>query len=155
MSRKYDEAIAQVERAISLNPNDASNLLRRGFVLVNAGKPEEAISALKYARRLNPAPWPHYLLQLATAYRLTGQYKEAIETAKEALRHTPDNMSIYVQLASTYIMMGREEDARKAATEVMRISPKFSLEWYATTIYFKNRVDADRTIESLRRAGLK
>ena len=42
------------------------------------------------------------------AYRLTGQYKEAIETAKEALQHVPNNIFIYLQLAATYSMMGRE-----------------------------------------------
>jgi adenylate cyclase len=155
MSRQHDKAITQVERAISLNPNDASNLLRLGFVLLNAGRLEEAISALKNARRLNPTPGQHYFLHLTTAYRLAGQYKEAIETAKEALRHVPNNISIYIQLASTYSMMGREEDARTAAAEVTRINPKFSLEWYARTIYYKNQADVDRTMEALRKAGLK
>ncbi len=144
MSRQHDKAIAQVERAISLNPNDASNLLRLGFVLLNAGRSEEAISALKNARRLNPTPWQHYFLQLATAYRLTGQYKEAIETAKEALKHVPNNINIYLQLTATYSLMGREEEARAAAAEVMKINPKFSLEWYTKTIYFKNQADIDQ-----------
>jgi adenylate cyclase len=155
MSRQHDKAITQVERAISLNPNDASNLIRLGFVLLNAGRPEEAISALKNHRRLNPTPWQHYYLQLVTAYRLTGQYKEAIETAKEALRHVPNNINIYLQLTATYSMMGHEEEARAAAAEVMKINPKFSLEWYAKTIYFKNQNDIDKTIEALHKAGLK
>jgi adenylate cyclase len=155
MSRQYDKAITQVERAISLNPNDASNLIRLGFVLLNAGRPEEAISALKNHRRLNPIPLQHYYLQLVTAYRLAGQYKEAIETGKEALRHVPNNINIYFQLTAAYSMMGREEEARAAAAEVMKINPKFSLEWYAKTIYFKNQTDIDKTIEALRKAGLK
>jgi adenylate cyclase len=155
MSRQHDKAITQVERAISLNPNDASNLIRLGFVLLNAGRPEEAISALKNHRRLNPTPWQHYYLQLVTAYRLSGQYKEAIETAKEALRHVPNNINIYLQLTAAYSLMGREEEARAAAIEVMKINPKFSLEWYAKTIYFKNKADTDRTFEALRKAGLK
>jgi adenylate cyclase len=155
MSRQHDKAITQVERAISLNPNDASNLIRLGFVLLNAGRPEEAISALKNHRRLNPIPWQHYYLQLVTAYRLSGQYKEAIETGKEALRHVPNNINIYLQLTAAYSLMGREEEARAAAAEVMKINPKFSLEWYAKTIYFKNQNDVDKTIEALRKAGLK
>jgi adenylate cyclase len=155
MSRQHDKAIRQVERAISLNPNDASNLIRLGFVLLNTGRPEEAISALKNHRRLNPIPLQHYYLQLVTAYRLLGQYKEAIETGKEALRHVPNNINIYLQLTAAYSMMGREEEARAAAAEVMKINPKFSLEWYAKTIYFKNQTDIDKTIDALRKAGLK
>jgi adenylate cyclase len=155
MSRQHDKAITQVERAISLNPNDATNLIRLGFVLLNSGRPQEAISALKNHRRLNPIPFQQYYLQLVTAYRLSGQYKEAIETGKEALRQVPNNINIYLQLTAAYIMMGREEEARAAAIEVMKINPKFSLEWYAKTIYFKNQNDIDKTIDALRKAGLK
>ena len=100
MSRQHDKAITQVERAISLNPNDASNSIRLGFVLLNSGRPQEAISALKNHRRLNPIPSQQYYLQLVTAYRLSGQYKEAIETGKEALRQVPNNINIYLQLSS-------------------------------------------------------
>jgi adenylate cyclase len=155
MSRQHDKAITQVERAISLNPNDASNQIRLGFVLLNSGRPQEAISALKNHKRLNPIPSQQYYLQLVTAYRLSGQYKEAIETGKEALRQVPNNINIYLQLAAAYMMMGREEEARAAAIEVMKINPKFSLEWYAKTIYFKNQTDIDKTIEALRKAGQK
>jgi len=155
MSRQHDKAITQVERAISLNPNDASNSIRLGFVLLNAGRPEEAISALKNHRRLNPIPSQQYYLQLVTAYRLSGQYKEAIEIGKEALRQVPNNINIYLQLTATYSMMGHEEEARAAAAEVMKINPKFSLEWYAKTIYLKNQNDIDKTIDALRKAGLK
>jgi tetratricopeptide (TPR) repeat protein len=89
------------------------------------------------------------------AYRLTGQYKEAIETAKEALQHVPNNIFIYIQLAATYSMMGREEEAHTTTAEVLKINPKFSLEHYAGTIYLKNKSDKDRTLEALRKAGLK
>jgi adenylate cyclase len=155
MSRQHDKAITQVERAISLNPNDASNSIRLGFVLLNSGRPQEAISALKNHRRLNPIPSQQYYLQLVTAYRLSGQYREAIETGKEALRQVPDNINIYLQLTAAYMMMGREEEARAAAVEVMKTNPKFSLEWYTKTIYFKNQNDIDKTIDALRKAGLK
>jgi hypothetical protein len=52
-------------------------------------------------------------------------------------------------------MMGREEEARAAAAEVMKINPKFSLEQYEKTLYFKNQADRDRTLEALRKSGLK
>jgi len=157
MSRQHDKAVAQVERAVSLNPNSSDNLLRSGFILLNTGRPEEAISALKNARRLNPTPslQAFFFLHCTTAYRLIGQYKEAVETAKEGLRHFPNNMGLHLQLAATYSMMGREKEARAAAAEVLRIKPNFSLEWYTKTIYFKNQADIDKTIEALRKAGLK
>jgi adenylate cyclase len=155
MSRQYDKAIAQVERTISLNPNSWDSFIRYGFILLNSGRPEEAIPAFKNARRLNPSPSQFYFLHIATAYRLTGRYEEAIEAAKEGLRYVPNNVNIYLQLTATYSMMGREKEAQTAAAEVMKNNQKFSLEWYAKTIYFKNQTDIDKTIEALRKAGLK
>jgi adenylate cyclase len=155
MMGQYDKAIAEAERSVSLNPNDASNLTRMSFVLINTGRAEEAISVLKSVKRLNPTPPQAYYVQLSTAYRLTGQYKAAIETAKEALKHVPNNQLAYLQLVTAYSMAGQEQEARAAAAEVLKINPKFSLEQYAKTLYFKNQADKERTIEALRKAGLK
>jgi len=155
MMRQYEKALAEVERAVSLNPNHFGSLLRLVYVLNSIGRFEEAISVLKSAKRLSPTPYQAYFVHLATAYRLTGQYKEAIKTAKEALKQTTNNILIYLQLTAAYSMMGHEEEARAAAVEVMKINPKFSLERYAKTLYFKNKTDTDRTIEALRKAGLK
>ena len=52
-------------------------------------------------------------------------------------------------------MMGREEEARAAASRGSEDKTNFSLEWYTKTIYFKNQADIDKTIEALRKAGLK
>ena len=155
MMGQHDKAIVEAERSVSLNPNDASNLTRLSFVLNNAGRAEEAISLLKSVKRLNPTPPQPYYVHLSMAYRLTGQYKEAIETAKEALRHVPNNQLAYLQLVTVYSMAGQEQEARAAAAEVLKINPKFSLEQYAKTLYFKNKSDTDRTLEALRKAGLK
>jgi len=155
MMGQHDKAIVEAERSVSLNPNDASNLTRLSFVLNNAGRAEEAISLLKSVKRLNPTPPQPYYVHLSMAYRLTGQYKEAIETAKEALRHVPNNQLAYLQIVTVYSMAGQEQEARAAAAEVLKINPKFSLEQYAKTLYFKNKSDTDRTLEALRKAGLK
>jgi len=155
MMRQYEKALAEVERAVSLNPNHFGSLLRLVYVLNSIGRFEEAISVLKSARRLSPTPYQAYFVHLATAYRLTGQYKEAIKTAKEALKQTTNNILIYLQLTAAYSMAGQEQEARAAAAEVMKINSKFSLERYAKTLYFKNKSDVDKTLEALRKAGLK
>jgi tetratricopeptide (TPR) repeat protein len=63
MKRQYDKAIAECERAISLDPNSAENIARLGTVLTYAARAEEAIP-IQSAIRLNPLPchtsssWP-------------------------------------------------------------------------------------------------
>jgi hypothetical protein len=58
-------------------------------------------------------------------------------------------------LAATYIELGRAEDARLSAAEVLRIKPEITLKWLAKMLPWKNKADADRLIDDLRKAGMK
>jgi len=58
-------------------------------------------------------------------------------------------------MASTYSLAGRDEEARAEASEVLRIRPKFSLERFEKRLFYKNKVDTDRFIDALRKAGLR
>jgi len=154
MKRQYDKAIAECERAVSLDPNSADIFLRLGTVLNYAAKAEKAIPYLQKAIRLNPLPTAHYFIQLAVAYRDSGQYEKAIEASKKALQREPNTHFPYIHMAISYIRLGLEEEARAAATEILTIDPKFSLERYAKILPFPQPM-ADRVIEDLRKAGLK
>jgi len=155
MSRQYEKAIAEEERAIALNPNGADAHAHLGMTLNYVGRPEEAIALLKKAIRLNPIPPNWYLFSLGDAYRLTEQYEVAIAVYKRVLHRNPDDIRAHTGLTATYSLLGREEEARAAAAEVLRINPKFSLEHVAKAFPFKNKADTDRVIDALRKAGLK
>jgi Tfp pilus assembly protein PilF len=51
--------------------------------------------------------------------------------------------------------MGREKEARSEAEEVLRINPKFSLDYLAKARVYKDQLENDKYINSLRKAGLK
>jgi adenylate cyclase len=154
MKKQYDKAIAECERAVSLDPNSAENIFRLGQILNFAARPEEAIPYLQNAIRLNPLPPATYFVHLAVSYRESGQYEKAIEASKKALQREPNGQFPYMTLAISYIRLGQEEEARAAVAEILRINPKFSLERYAKMLPFPQPV-ADRTVEDLRKAGLK
>ena len=59
--QQYDQAIAEGERAIALDPNDAHSYAVQAEVLNFAGRPEEALQAVEQAMRLNPRYPPWYL----------------------------------------------------------------------------------------------
>jgi adenylate cyclase len=85
-----------------------------------------------------------------------GRYEEAIAEFRKALRLYPDSLPPHLGLAATYSLMGREQEAHAETAEILRIDPKFSLNRHAKDfLSFKNQNDADRYIESLRKAGLK
>jgi adenylate cyclase len=154
MKKQYDKAIAECERAVSLDPNSAENIMRSGMVLNWAGRAEEAIPYLQNAIRLNPLPPAIYFIQLANSYRDLGQYEKAIGASKKALQREPNTQFAYIHMAVSYIRLGQEKEARAAAAEILRINPKFSLERYAKMLPFPQPI-ADLVINDLRKAGLK
>ena len=46
--KQYDQAIAQAERAIALDPNSEEAILAMGEILNYAGRPEKAIEGSEY-----------------------------------------------------------------------------------------------------------
>ena len=155
-SRKgqFDKAISELEIARDLFPNNAEINAGLGSVLNEAGKPEEAISVLKNAIRLNPIPPGWYLGRLGDAYRLTRQYEKAVHKYKEAIQLEPDDMISHLNLALCYVKLGREADAHAEAKEVLRINPKFSAESYAKHIPLKDEASKKLFIDGMRKAGL-
>jgi adenylate cyclase len=52
--RQYDQALAESERTIALDPNSADSYAMQAEVLNFAGRPEEALRSVEQAMRLNP-----------------------------------------------------------------------------------------------------
>jgi len=154
MKREHQKAIAEGERAVVLNPNGADAYVYLAMAFTFGGRPEEAIPLFEKAIRLNPIPPIGYFLQLAIAYRETRQYEDSIAAYKKVLHRSPNNLFAYIGLAGTYSLLDREKEARAAAKEVLRINPKFSLEYFAKTLPYKNQVDKEFLIDALRKAGL-
>ena len=92
---------------------------------------------------------------MSTAYRMVGRFDEAVEQAKKAAEREPENQYTYLTLASACILAEREAEAGAAATEVLKINPRFSLEQYTRIIPIRDRSFIDRTVDALRKAGLK
>jgi TolB-like protein/class 3 adenylate cyclase/Tfp pilus assembly protein PilF len=154
MARKHDEAIAKCERAVSLEPNGADVHFYYGMALRYAGRHEEAVQASEKAIRLNPFPIPSYLASLGMAYLFTGRYEKAIGVSKKAVNEEPNDPLNHIVLAAAYSLADLEDEARNSASEVLKIDPKFSLEYQAKILPFKNKGDLERFIAALRKAGL-
>jgi len=152
--KQYGRAIAEAERAITLDPNLADAYSMLGSVLHMVSRQQEAIAPLEKAIRINPIAPSVYYRRLGTAHRDIGRYEEAIVQLKKAVNLTPDSLYPHVALAVTYSLAGRDEEARFEASEVLRIQPKFSLVSFAKRVAFKHKADIDRIVGALRKAGL-
>ena len=153
--RQYEQAIAEGERAIAIDPNSPIAQYALAFSLTRVGKYEEAIALYKKAMRSDPIPSPSLLTMLGNAYIVAGRYEDGISTLKKVLRRSPDNLVAHVGLAIGYSSSGRDEEARNEAIEILRIDPKFSLEHFGKRLMYKDQADTDRVVGALRKAGLK
>jgi adenylate cyclase len=153
---EYDKAIAEGERAISLDPGGADAFNVYAWSIYSAGRYEEAVPLFQKATRLNPFGTSSLYRGLGQALRETGRMEEAVSALKTAILRSPNDIMSYVALVATYSMMGREKEASMEAAEVLRINPKFSMENYTKTLpRSMDQSRRDAHINALRKAGLK
>jgi adenylate cyclase len=102
LEQQYDAALAEGERAVALDPNNADSHAWQAEALLLAGRTQEALQAVKQAMRLNPRSPFWYFVNLGWAYLNTGRYAEAIVAEREALSHNPNHIPAHFFLASSY-----------------------------------------------------
>jgi adenylate cyclase len=152
--RKYDEAIAEGERAVDMAPNSAFVHAAVAYSLKNAGRPEEAITLYKKAIRLSPLSDSWYFSDLGHCYGMLDRYEDAISAFKKAISISPESPYYHAYLAANYFLTGRENEARAEIAKVMEIDPKFSSEACRTGELYKDQGYLNRLIDAMRKAGL-
>ena len=120
--------VAELEKAVALNPNSALSAALLGGYLGLRGKSGRALEMVKRAIRLNPFPPNWFYNALGNAYLFAGQYDEAITAFKECISRIPNFMPARVSLAVAYLETGNQQEARKQGREVLRINPQFTPE---------------------------
>ena len=153
---RLDEAIAEAERAVGLDPNDADSHIALAGSLSLAGRASEAVPRVERAMRLNPLYPPHYLYQLGLARFGLGQLEPAAEALERAAALNPeDRWSLRVLLA-VYGLMGRDDTGElfKRAQPSLYGWDALTLRGVAYWYPFRDPADAARLREGLRKAGV-
>ena len=154
MKGKYDEAVAESERAISLAPGSANALIWMGLVLRHAGRHQEAVRYTERALRLDPHPPHWYYRALGTAYSWSGRHDQGIALLRKALQGAPRDFITHRELAVAYVFAEQIEKARAQAAELLKLNPRFSLEQASRPPTYKLDSDRRRLTEALRQAGI-
>jgi len=155
--RQHDKAAEYGERALALAPNFTDITATIAIPFMYSGRAEEAIELVKNAMRRSPYYPAWYLAVVGIAYRITGQYEEAIEALETwRARANPRSSIPYLCLAYTYVEAGRGEEAQLAVAEILKRNPKASITGYlkARIFPYKDPADIDKVVDSLRKAGL-
>ncbi|WP_300783811.1 adenylate cyclase [Enhydrobacter sp.] len=150
--RRYEQAKAEIDRAIAINANDAHAIAGRGNILMWLGQTEAAIRNLELARRIDPELDAMDRFALSLAYYLKGRYDAAIEEAELNLRKNTGASFSRIVLAAAYAQYDRAEDAARVVSAIRRFDPTFDARDFGTK--FLKPADLERLRDGLHKAGL-
>ncbi|MFN2646825.1 MAG: tetratricopeptide repeat protein [Burkholderiales bacterium] len=149
---KYDTALAEVDRAIEINPSDALAHSLRAGTLLWLGRIEESIAASETARRYMPRLRPDGWFNLALAEYLRGRYREAVAACSAALELNSDIVFPQAVRAAALAQLGRDDEAARAAADVRRLDPFFKTELFGERLV--NPAHRAAVRQGLAKAGL-
>jgi adenylate cyclase len=153
--QQYEQALAEMERAVALAPAEAWSYAALAEVLSRMGRAEDALEAATQAQHLKPFIADRHLDSVGAAYALAGRPEEAIAPLKQFLTRYPNILGAHRTLTAVYSELGKEAEARAEAAEVLRLNPKFSLEVHKRRVPIKDPAVLERHMAALRKAGLK
>ncbi|MCK5363889.1 MAG: hypothetical protein KAR22_13020, partial [Gammaproteobacteria bacterium] len=108
------DAVAEAEKAVALDANDATALANLADVLIKVDRPTEGLDYIEQAMRLDPHHPPSYLITFGAAQFGMEQYGDAAATFERAVKRNPDNELPRIYLASSYGHLGRIKDGDAA-----------------------------------------
>ena len=117
---RLEEAIAEYDEAIRLNPDYAFAYIDRGVAYHNLGQDERATQDYDEAIRIDP--------QFALPYNNRGrlyfdldQYERAIQDFDEAIRLDPEYGNAYASRAMAYTILRRDTEAQQDIDRILEL----------------------------------
>jgi TolB-like protein/Flp pilus assembly protein TadD len=141
--RRFEEAIAAAERALSFDPNDSGCHENMAFVLIMAGRPQEAFDSIEKAMRLDPHNLANPLYYAGLAYFSLKEFKEAADSLQRALTYSPRHSTYLFALTAVYGHLGLKKEAN-ATLERFLITEYRTADYYSEWERFAEaRLDKD------------
>jgi tetratricopeptide (TPR) repeat protein len=157
-NRAFPAAYDDFKQAIALDPSDSWSYADMASVLTYGGRPEEAITYIMTAMRIDPNYAPQYAFILGFAQFGMDQFGAAAKSLENATRGNSNYQEAFVVLAATYGYLKRKQEAASAIARLNQLSRQGE-HWSASAAAayygsrFKESRDVDRIIQGLRLAG--
>jgi tetratricopeptide (TPR) repeat protein len=121
---RFEEAIAQYQQAVRIEPDFVAAYSNCGNALRDAGRPEEAVAHYQAALRIKPDyAEAHY--NWGNALQDQARFKEAVTHYEEALRIKPDYAEAHSNLGTALHALGRFDEAVAHFQQALRIKPDY------------------------------
>jgi tetratricopeptide (TPR) repeat protein len=146
MVRDFAGALADLERAVKLNPKLPDVYSYYGMALLHTGDSAGAADAFHRELEANPNDFTANL-ELGALLRQDQELEQALVYLGRALRLRPGDPGARFQIASAHFAVGKIDQARTELEQLVKDNPQFP-EAHVTlaTIYYrlKRKTDADR-----------
>jgi adenylate cyclase len=156
VERRLEEAIAECERGLEINPSCSILFGNVGAYLAALGRPQEAIEACRLSLRLNPRDpsnfWRQYAI--ATAHFVAGDYEASLRETKRIALSRPHLPSAVIWAASA-AALGKSEEGRAAVEDCL--AQRADLRAGSVVpgmLRFARDEDHERLLALLQKAGL-
>ena len=153
---EFETAIAELEKALDLNPNLANAYHSLGYTLYWSGRAEEALPFFHKAMRHSPHDPLRWTFEYhaGTAHAMLSEYEEAIEWYRKASRHATSGFWPHVGLVFALAELDRLEAARAALDDALSIRPDLSVSVIASVNHTMHLEYRERYLDALRKVGL-
>ncbi len=151
---KYEEAIKEFKRAVSLAPQssnapDAYNYVAISYLKLD--KPADAINAYKASIRLDPNREDTHV-KLGNLYLAQNQHLNAESEFKAAIKIKPSSTANIYNLGQLYLESGRYREAETQFTKIINLAPGKLEGYYGLGLVSNKEGRYDDAIKHLKEA---
>jgi adenylate cyclase len=156
LSGDLDRAQAFVDRALSLDPNNAWAWARRGFLMIYRGDHQAATESFERAIALSPLDPFSYnsYAGLAVAAFAAGDADKAVEWMRRVLSERVGMAWAERDLAAFLAAAGRLDEAKAAVRRLLAAHPKTTLRQVTEALPFMAGAMRTRYLDGLKAAGV-
>ncbi len=148
---KYDEAAAEFQKAIELDPENANAHRNMGSVYSRQDKLEEAVAAYEKAIEIDPDYGEAYG-EMAGALADLDRIPEAVAAGEKGVELAPDYAVGHYNLALAYRLQGELEKAIAEYEEAIKLDPNDPLPHTGLGAVYKDQGRLDEAIAELQKA---
>jgi adenylate cyclase len=145
----------EMDRAISINPNNAWAVAVSGCLFGNSGRLSEALDAIGKAMRASPhdpLTWI-WMIYITIAHYFARDYQAALDSAERLIRFRPDKPQAYRWRAAALGQLGRIDEAKIALEKAIAVpSANFNFHVRTRPPWIRPE-DHALMLEGLRKAG--
>ena len=133
-----DQALRELEQALSLSPNFALGHYTLGFVHGQSGDPRVAIASSEYSRQLSPFDPLMFgmLCSRALGHLRLGQYQDAADWACKGAARPNAHVHIRAIAAGCLGAAGRIDEARAVVTSLRKSTPAYRVDDFLAAFRF-------------------